>query len=250
LKKVTILDEIRRSWAITVKDIKVYYLRPPALMFGILFPIALFFTFSVGRNMPPDRLIPVLVAQTVFWSASSIGPVAIPMERRMRTFERFLSAPISLIAILWGKIMAGVFFGIGITTIAAGVGLYWLGQPVTDPVALILGIGLSAMAFSAMGILFASIPTGHPGEVIIPLNFFRIPLMFVSGLFIPLDAMPQASLILAFLSPLTHTLDLIKIGIGKASFFGLNANIGVLCIWIVIFLLVGQMFHKIIMKKE
>jgi ABC-2 type transport system permease protein len=250
LKRVTIFDEIRRSWAITVKDVKVYYLRPPALMFGILFPIALFFTFSVGRNIPPDRLIPVLVAQTIFWSASSIGPVAIPMERRMRTFERFLSAPISLIAILWGKIMAGVFFGIGVTSLAAGVGLYWVGKPVSDPIALILGIGLSAMAFSAMGILFASIPTGSPGEVIIPLNFFRIPLMFVSGLFIPLDAMPKAGLVLAFLSPLTHTLDLIRIGIGKTSFFGWNANIAVLCVWIVIFLLVGQLFHKIIMKKE
>jgi len=100
------------------------------------------------------------------------------------------------------------------------------------------------------GTLFASIPTGHPGEVIIPLNFFRIPLMFVSGLFIPLDAMPQATLILAFLSPLTHTLDLIRTGVGKASFFGWNANIGVLCVWIVVFLLVGQIFHKIIMKKE
>lgn len=250
MKKVTIFDEMRRSWAITVKDVKVYYLRPPALMFGILFPIALFFTFSVGRNMPPDRLIPVLVAQTVFWSASSIGPVAIPMERRMRTFERFLSAPISLIAILWGKIMAGVFFGIGITTLATGAGLYWVGQPISDPIALILGIGLSAMAFSAMGILFASIPTGSPGEVIIPLNFFRIPLMFVSGLFIPLDAMSKTGLILAFLSPLTHTLDLIRMGTGGASFFGWNANIGVLCIWIIVFLFVGQMFHKIIMKKE
>ena len=250
MKKVTMLDEIKRSWAITVKDVRVYYLRPPALMFGILFPIALFFTFIVGRNMPSSRLIPVLAAQTVFWSSSSIGPVAIPMERRMRTFERFLSAPISLISVLWGKMMAGVIFGIGITTIATGVGMSWIGRPVSDPIALILGIGLSAMAYSAMGILFASIPTGSPGEVIIPLNFFRIPLMFVSGLFIPLDAMPEPGLILAFLSPLTHTLDLIGIGVGGTSFFGWEANIGVLCIWIVVFLFVGQMFHKIIMKKE
>jgi len=250
LKRVTIFDELKRSWAITLKDVKVYYLRPPALMFGILFPIALFFTFTVGRNMPPDRLIPVLVAQTIFWSASSIGPVAIPMERRMRTFERFLSAPISLVAILWGKIMAGVFFGTAITTLATGIGLYWVGQPISDPIALILGIVLSAIAFSAMGILFASIPTGSPGEVIIPLNFFRIPLMFISGLFIPLNVMPQASLVLAFLSPLTHTLDLIKTGTGGVSFFGWNANISILCVWIVIFLLVGQLFHKMIMKKE
>ncbi len=47
-----------------------------------------------------------------------------------------------------------------------------------------------------------------------------------------------------------RALDLIKIGIGQASFFGLNTNIGVLCIWIIVFIFVGQMFHKIIMKRE
>ena len=129
MKKISIVNELRRSWAITVKDIKIYYLRPPALMFGILFPVALFFTFTVGRNMPPERLIPVLTAQTVFWSASSIGPVAIPMERRMRTFERFLSAPISLISILWGKTMAGFIFGFSITSLASGIGLIWTLSP-------------------------------------------------------------------------------------------------------------------------
>ncbi|MCW3991516.1 MAG: ABC transporter permease, partial [Candidatus Bathyarchaeota archaeon] len=82
MSRVSLLEELKRSWAITVKDVRVYYLRPPALMFGILFPVALFFTFTVGRNIPSDRLIPVLAAQTVFWSSSSIGPVAIPMERR------------------------------------------------------------------------------------------------------------------------------------------------------------------------
>ena len=244
------MDELRRSWAITVKDMKVYYLRPPALMFGILFPVALFFTFSVGRNMSSDRLMPVLAAQTVFWSASSIGPVAIPMERRMRTFERFLSAPLSLIAVLWGKTMAGVLFGLGITALATAVGVIVVGLSVTNPAGLVAGLVVSAMAYSAMGILFASIPTGSPGEVIIPLNFVRIPLMFVSGMFIPLQQLPAAGVYAAFLSPLTHTLDLLRLGMGGASHFGWAANIGVLATWMAIFLYLGQMFHRIIMKRE
>jgi len=136
MKRITIFDEFKRSWAITVKDMKIYYLRPPALMFGILFPVALFFSFTVGRNMPSEKLISVLCAQTVFWAASSIGPVAIPMERRLRTFERFLSAPISLLSILWGKMMAGFIFGIGITSIASGIGIIWTNRVVTDIFAL------------------------------------------------------------------------------------------------------------------
>jgi len=250
MTQVTLRDRIRRSWAITVKDMKIYYLRPPALMFGILFPVALFFTFTVGRNMSPDRLIPVLSAQTVFWSASSIGPVAIPMERRLRTFERFLSAPISLIAVLWGKMMAGFIFGAGITTLATGIGILWGNQTVSNLVALVLGIGLSSLVYSAMGILFASIPTGSPGEVIVPLNFVRIPLMFVSGMFIPVERMPEAGKIVALLSPLTHTIDLINLGTSGSSYFGFATNICILSVWMLVFLYVGQIFHKIIMKKE
>ena len=86
------------------------------------------------------------------------------------------------------------------------------------------------MAFSVTGILFASIPTGHPGEVIIHLNLFRIPLMFVSGLFIPLDAIPQAGLILAFLSPPTYTLDLVRTGVSKGFFFGIRQRQRSICL--------------------
>ena len=250
MTQVTIGDRIRRSWAITVKDMKIYYMRPPALMFGILFPVALFFTFTVGRNLSPDRLIPVLSAQTVFWSASTIGPVAIPMERRLRTFERFLSAPISLIAVLWGKMMAGFIFGAGITTLATVIGILWGNQTVSNPAALVLGIGLSSMVYSAMGILFASIPTGSPGEVIVPLNFVRIPLMFVSGMFIPVENMPAAGQIVAALSPLTHTIGLLNLGTGSSSMFGFAANIGALLVWMLVFLYVGQLFHKMIMRRE
>ena len=247
---VSILDELKRSWAITVKDVKIYYLRPPALMFGILFPVALFFTFTIGRDIPNDRLIPLLAAQTVFWASSSIGPVAIPMERRIRTFERFLSAPLSLISVLLGKMMAGVIFGLGITMLAVILGVFLSGIIVTNPLTLLLALLLSTMAYSAMGILFASIPTGSPGEVIIPLNFFRIPLMFVSGMFVPLEHMPTAGIYAALLSPLTHTLDLLRLSTGGQSFFGMAINIIVLTVWMILFLYVGQMFHRIIMKRE
>ena len=116
--------------------------------------------------------------------------------------------------------------------------------------ALVVGIGLSSMVYSAMGILFASIPTASPGEVIVPFNFVRIPLMFVSGMFIPLESMSTTGISAAFLSPLTHTLDLVKLGTGGSSFFGMVSNIGVLSVWLIVFLFIGQMFHKIIMKRE
>jgi ABC-2 type transport system permease protein len=249
MSRVTLIDELKRSWVITVNDMRVYYLRPPSLMFGVLFPLALFFTFSVGRRMPLERLIPVLSAQTVFWASSSIGPASIPLERRMRTFERFLSAPISLSSVLWGKAMGGMVFGIIVTLLSAGVGVVWSEQVLFNPLALVLGVTLSAMAFSALGILFASIPTESPGEIMMPFNLVRIPLMFVSGMFIPINELPLITVYAALFSPLTHTLDMVRLAMGESSFFGWQVNLLMLIGWSIVFLLIGRYFHIVQMRR-
>ena len=243
------MDEITRSWAITLNDIRVYYLRPPSLMFGILFPLALFFSFSVGRKMSIEQLIPVLLAQTVFWASSTIGPASIPMERRMRTFERFLSAPISLTSILWGKAMGGVVFGIGVTGFSACAGMILSGYFVVNLFALLMGIILSAIVFSSLGIVFASIPAESPGEILMPFNLVRIPLMFVSGMFIPLSELPDLAVYAAYLSPLTHTLDLFRLGMGGVSYFGWHLNLMMLTVWTFVFIIIGRYFHVVQMRK-
>ena len=118
----------------------------------------MFLSFVIGRNIPVDRAIPVLVAQTLFFASSSIGPVTIPLERRIRTFDRFLSAPVSLSTVLLGKTIAGFIYGAGVSTIPILIGVTFLQSNVTDLAALIAGIVLSALGFAAMGIMFASIP--------------------------------------------------------------------------------------------
>jgi len=89
--------EMRVMWAIAVKDMRTYYTRPPSIMFGILFPFSLFLSFSIGRNVPIAQMIPVLIAQTLFFASSSIGPVVIPMERRLdlRQVSHFTRLPAS-----------------------------------------------------------------------------------------------------------------------------------------------------------
>lgn len=249
MSKSSFIAELVRSWAITLKDMRIYFIRPPTLITGILFPVALFFSFAVGRNLPNQLLVPVLAAQTVLWSSSSIGPAAFPLERRTRTFERFLSAPLSLFSVLWGKTMAGVIFGLGITAAATLISTLWIGLTVTNIPALAFSIVFSALVFSAMGTFFASIPTENPGEVIMPLNLVRIPLMFVSGMFIPIDQLPPIGASAALLSPLTHTLDLLKLGFGGASHFGWMLNVFMLSVWTIVFFLLGYELHKHFVKR-
>lgn len=119
-----LFKEIGRAWAVGWKDIKVYYLKPPSLMFGVLFPFSLFFIFTVGRNLSPDRMLPILLSQTVFWASSTVGPVVIPLERRIGTFDKYFSAPMSLLSVLLGKATAGFFFGLTVSIIPLMLGIF------------------------------------------------------------------------------------------------------------------------------
>lgn len=242
--------EARVAWAIALKDMLTYYTRPPSIMFGILFPFSLFLSFSIGRNTPIAQQIPVLIAQTVFFASSSIGPVVIPSERANQTFDRFLTSPVSLLAILVGKTIAGVVFGIGISIIPILIGVAFFGSQIVNIGALVACMVLSTVGFSAMGIMFASIPGQSPGQVMMPLNFVRIPLLFISGVYTPVRDLPSWGQIGSMLSPLTHTIELARYALGGETFFGPLLNISVLTAYTVLFLFVGIRFHIMNQRKE
>ncbi|HUW68201.1 MAG TPA: ABC transporter permease [Candidatus Nanoarchaeia archaeon] len=102
--------ELASAWAITKKDIRIHYLTPAVIMFGILFPVFLFISFAIGRDIPLLELIPGLMAITIFFSASSTGPMAVPTERRNKTYDRLITAPISPFSILLGETLGGFIF--------------------------------------------------------------------------------------------------------------------------------------------
>jgi ABC-2 type transport system permease protein len=243
--------EATRAWAIGWKDIRVYYLSPPTLMFGIMFPFALFFTFTVGRNLTIIEMLPILFSQTVFWAASTVGPVVIPLERRTKTFDRYLSAPMSLGSVILGKSLAGVVFGLLVSVVPLIVGWLFFSFQIVDLVLFSLGILLSCIAFAAMGIMFASVPTESVGNIMMPMNFVRIPLLFISGIFIPIESLPLLGQVVSLFSPLTHTLILIRLGLGISSYpISPFVSVFALLLTSMIFLLVSRQFHEINKRRE
>ena len=57
----TIMEQLRRALAIARKDMRIYYSKGPVVIFGILFPIFLFLSFTIGRNFTVDFMIPGLL---------------------------------------------------------------------------------------------------------------------------------------------------------------------------------------------
>jgi ABC-2 type transport system permease protein len=232
------------AWAIAKKDILIYYLKPNIIVSGMLFPLFMFLAFAVGRTAEPAVMIPGLIAITILFSASSIEPVSIPIERRMKTFDRLLSAPVSLHAVVLGESLSGFLYSLGIALVPLCAGLILFPAPIISIAPLIAGILLTSFCFATMGTLFAAYPTESPGDIMSMLNLVRLPLIFVSGVFIPLDQIPAAARFVTYLSPLTYGNDLIRAAFSADTHFNPAVDIVMLCIFILIFQIVANSLYK------
>jgi ABC-2 type transport system permease protein len=230
---------------VALKDIRVYYLTPPMIMFGFMMPFFMFFSFSVKRDMATAQSIARLLALTTFFTASSAGPVIIPLERRMGTYDRLLVAPMSLVTLLLGKILVGALFASVVSLVPLLVGWLWLDVTVARPGTLLVGIMLASLTFSAFGLVFASIPTRSVGSIMMPSTLLRWPLMFISGVFIPLEEMAAWTLVLAYISPLTYSQDLMNHALLGTGTFSPWLNLVVLLLSGGLFLMLAVWMHKL-----
>lgn len=237
-------DELAQAWTVAVKDVRVYYLRPGMIMFGFLMPFFMFFSFSVRRQLGAEDGLARLLALTIFFTAAAAGPFIIPTERRIRTYDRLLAAPMSLLTLMLGKTAVGAFFAIAVSLVALLAGLLIFDVTIAQPALLAAGILLGALTFSTLGLIFGSIPTNNPGDVQMPSTLLRWGLMFVSGVFIPLSEMTLAARTLAYLSPLTYAQDLMNWAVMGSGLIFPWLDISVLLLTSVLFLWPSLLLHK------
>jgi len=237
-------DELAQAWAVAFKDVRVYYLKPGMVMFGILMPFFLFFSFSVQREMAAELGIARLLALTAFFTASTAGPMIIPLERRMGTYDRLLAAPMSLWTLLLAKTAVGAFFAIAVALLSLIIGVVAFGATVANIWLLVVGIILSSLTFSALGLAFGSVPTRNPGDVMMPSTLLRWPLLFVSGIFIPLLEMSSWARAIAYLSPLTYAQDLMNHAVPGMGVLNPWLDLAVLLLTGVVFLLPSVKMHQ------
>jgi ABC-2 type transport system permease protein len=232
-----------QAWAVAFKDVRVYYLTPPMIMFGLLLPFFLFFSFSIKRDLGAEVGMARLLALTTFFTASSAGPVIIPMERRMGTYDRLLAAPMSLTTLLLGKTLVGTFFAVVASLVPLLVGVLWLDVHVANVGLLLAAIVLASLAFSAFGLAFASIPTQSVGSIMMPSTLVRWPLLFISGIFIPLGEMAPWARALAYLSPLTYAQDLMNHAVLGIGYLDPWLDLALLPVLLLLFLIPAARLH-------
>ena len=245
-RRQRVLDELAQAWAIAIKDVRVYYLKAPMIMFGLLLPFFLFFSFSVKRQIGAQVGLARLLALTTFFTASSAGPVIIPMERRAGTYDRMLAAPMSLTTLLLGKTLVGAFFAFVTSIAPLVVGLLVMRVAVANAGLLTAGLVFGSLTFSAFGLLFGSIPTSSAtavGSIMMPSMLVRWPLLFISGIFISLGEMAPWTRALAYLSPLPYAQDLMNHAVLGTGYLYLWLDLALLPLVLVVFLIVAATLH-------
>jgi ABC-2 type transport system permease protein len=243
-------EQVRRAWAISKKDIRIYYVKGPVLIFGIFMPVFLFLAFFMGsRQLPLEFLLPGLVGMTLFFTATAVSPAIFPWEGQAKTLERLASCPVTIEAIVLGDMIASILFGIGITIITICIGL-GLGLSLLHGIIITAAILLAACCFSAIGMLLAVPPTNVPSNIMMLSSLIKFPLVFISGVFIPLEQMPSWGLALAACSPLTYFTDLVRYSFTGEHFFTVMIDIVALGVFALVFTAGTMYLHKRTMPRR
>jgi ABC-2 type transport system permease protein len=226
---------LRGILVVARKDMRIYYRKAPVYIFGLLLPAFLFVAFFVGRQLDISAYFPGFLAMTLFFTSSSIGPLIVPWEKQTGTFERLLSMPVSLTMIILGDILAGALFGLLISTLIGFFGILLLGLSVTNVFLIVVLFVLGNACFAALGELISSTGGRTPSNVMMLSSLIRFPLIFISGVFIPLSTMSGLAVSIAYLSPLTYLVDGLNDSMGQASVFVWAVDVSVLLLFTILF---------------
>ena len=229
------LDNLRGIFYIALKDIKTYYFKPPAVSWGIVFPITWILAFYLRNPGSFEELVPGLIAMTILFSTTAAEAVVINFELRLGSLERLLLAPYSLSAVLFGKVLGGAVFGFSMTLIVTLCSTLFLGLH-PNLVYLILIIIPSLLVFSSLGALLCVL-VKEVFEAQTLLNLPRFLMIFLSGVVYPVSKMPTVLRSLSYILPLTYTVEGLRFSFAGGSGMIVGACTLVLIGFLILFFL-------------
>ena len=193
------------------------------LLFLVIFGAG--FTNVIGTLAPGVNFIqfmyPGIIAMTVLTSSLFAG-ISVVWDREFGFLKEILVAPIGRTGIVLGKAIGATFVAL-LQALIMLVLAPFLGVSLSPglvagliPLVVVISLGLSGL-----GILIASFMTSQQGfQVLIQILIF--PLIFLAGVFFPVNAVPLWMEVISKINPLTYGVDAIR-----QLFLGSNVGLGV-----------------------
>lgn len=241
---------ITKTYYVTLKDLKTYYLKPPLISWGIIMPLALVFAFYLKNPHGIREIIPGLVGMVILFGSTSMEGVVLTFEKRVGTLERLFLAPISRKSLLLGKMLSGVIFGLLMGFLFLIISLFMFDLNTNKVIETLVLMFLSATSFAALG-MFVANSVREVFEAMTLFNFFRFPMIFICGVFIPLEAMPGLIKYLAWFLPLTYSVDGLRISLlHHSGVFSISLNIAMLIVFTIFFFFLSLLILNRRLRQE
>ena len=189
------------------------------MLSSFAFPLMFLVVFGAGFNRIVGSLTegvdfikfiyPGILAMTVVMSSMFAG-MSIVWDREFGFLKEILVAPISRSGVVLGKALGGagtaMTQGIILLVLAPVVGISLTPMLVVKYLPMVL---LLALSLSSMGIFIATRMRSQQGyQMVMQLLIF--PLIFLSGVFFPVDNVPSWLQVIAKVNPLTYGVDAVR----------------------------------------
>jgi ABC-2 type transport system permease protein len=193
---------------------------------------------------------PGIIAMVVMMALMTGLPHAISYENEIGTLDGMLAAPINRLSIILGKVMAQTVRGMiqGFIILILAVVLF--GVVIEGNILLVIFlILLTVFSFVGLGILITSFTENEETATMVMMTFM-FPMLFLSGVFFPLQQMPWYMQDLAHFLPLTYaTTALRKVMVLGADLSAVGTDVIILLTFGIILLAIAVPMFKKAMSK-
>ena len=212
---------LRGLWQLTWLEIKIFLREPLGAIGTLLFPVLIFILLGKlggGRLTVPDKRVPSFVGPDLPIFAAiliSLGAVLslatiVAIYREGGILKRLRATPMRPHTILTAHVVVKLLFALAtlVTLIVAGKRVFpqQLDAPV---VSFSLAVLFSTLSILSIGFVLASVvPTARFAQPLGALLFY--PMLALSGLFFPIEALPPALRFAAQATPLTYAVSLMR----------------------------------------
>jgi ABC-2 type transport system permease protein len=218
-------------YAILSKDMKAYYLKPPNISWGLIFPLAwtgMFFIRSGGGLDDIMGLLPGVTALAILFGTTSMLAVTVTFEKKNSSFDRLLLSPLPLEMLMLAKTSGAILFGVVNAMVPVLLAIVFTGLSGVNWALFFPTVLLIAVVSAFLG-LFVAVAVSEVFEAQTFSNFIRFPMVFLCGLFFPVSDLPAFLRPLSYALPLTYGADTLRWAfLGKGS-MSPQLNIAVLC---------------------
>lgn len=157
-----------------------------------------------------DFIAPGIMAMTVMMSVMTGLPAAISQEREVGTLDGMMVAPINRLSVILGKTLAQMARGIlqGVLILVLAMALF--GVTVHGSIFLVFALLLlGVFSFVGLGVVLTSFAKDQETAVMM-MTTIMFPMMFLSGVFFPVEQMPWFMQSISKFLPLTYVADALR----------------------------------------